>query len=843
MPRRQLSALEQLDHHDRLVLLGDPGSGKSTFVSFVALCMAGELLGRDDANLALLTSPLPREDRYPRGEDDEPEPQPWTHGSLMPVRVVLRDFAASGLPKKGTKAGARHLLAFLRAELERSSLGEFAPELEAELRDRGGLLLLDGLDEVPEAEARRIQLRDVVRDFAGAFPKCRILVTSRVYAYQSQEWNLGEDFQEATLAPFSAGQIRRFVAAWYQEIARRRGLGPDDAQGKAALLEQAIFANDRLLALAERPLLLTLMASLHAWRGGTLPEKRESLYAAAVDLLLARWESQRVVQGPDGKPIVIQRSLAEWLTVSQDRLRGALDELAFRAHADQETAEGTADVSEGDLLAALARVSSAVEANPALLVEFLRDRAGLLLPRGVGVYTFPHRTFQEYLAACYLTSRDFPREVAHLARTNPGRWREVVLLAGAKAARGSASTVWQLARELAFQDPMAPESSVDDHWGALLAGQALAESVSLQNISASEARQLEELRSWLVTVLRSPYLPAVERVAAGRALALLGDPRDEVTTLGGMHFCRVPPGPFVMGGSFVSPDLPWKKDPPEQQVEIAYEYWIGRYPVTKAQFNEFLDTECHLDERLWRDEADPPAWVFAREMALKARTLTTSGRVGGRSDLANAPATLVSWYHARAYCRWLTERARVEGWLTESWEVRLPTGEEWEKAARGGLDVPHFLDVDCRRLADGLMDPPKEEFLLTENPAPARMFPWGRDQVSEELTNTRELGIGRPTAVGCFPAGASVFGEEIAGNVSEWTQSFFVQSPLEGDEPATPPETQKPGWPMAVRGGDFAGSWWSARCSTSSGDDPIWGHLQTGFRLVVCEVAHRPSGS
>ncbi len=158
-PRRQLSALELLDRHSRLVLLGDPGSGKSTFVSFVALCLAGEVLGREDANLALLTSPLPREEEYPRGEEDEPDPQPWRHGPLLPVRVVLRDFAASGLPKRGTQAGACHLLDFLRAELERSALGDFAPELEAELRDRGGLLLLDGLDEVPEAEARRVQLR------------------------------------------------------------------------------------------------------------------------------------------------------------------------------------------------------------------------------------------------------------------------------------------------------------------------------------------------------------------------------------------------------------------------------------------------------------------------------------------------------------------------------------------------------------------------------------------------------------------------------------------------------------------------------------------------------------
>jgi predicted NACHT family NTPase len=199
---RRLSALAQLDRNHRLVLLGNPGSGRSTFVHFVALCLAGEVLETEVANLARLTEPLPQDDEDRREKDKEPQPQPWSHGPLLPVRIVLRDFAA------------KHLWDFIAAELESAAPVDFEKPLAQELLKEGGLLLLDGLDEVPEANRRREQIKQVVEDFSKSFPRCRVLVTSRTYAYQQQAWRL-PSFAEAVLAPFGSGQIRRFVERWY----------------------------------------------------------------------------------------------------------------------------------------------------------------------------------------------------------------------------------------------------------------------------------------------------------------------------------------------------------------------------------------------------------------------------------------------------------------------------------------------------------------------------------------------------------------------------------------------------------------------------------------------------
>ena len=546
-----LSAVEVLDRERRLVLLGGPGSGKSTFVNFVAQCMAGELLGEEaeapEPNLATLTQPLPEGDESATGGEkrEPPHPQSWHHGALLPVLVILRDLAAQ-LPLPGQPMGADDVWRYLCRGLETASLAEFVPHLKAELHDRGALVMFDGLDEVPEAEQRREQIQQVVRDFAASFSRCHILVTSRTYAYQRQDWKL-PGFAEAPLSPFTSTQIRAFVQAWYRHMSELVRLTPEDAQGRAALLLRQVEVNPRVAELAQRPLLLTLFARLQTEHGGELPEQREELYHAAVEMLLNDWEKAKLRHRDDGPPL-LEPSLTEWLKASRADMRAQLDRLAFEAHRDQQELQGTADIREESLITALLRASAGrADVQPLRLQEYLRDRAGILVEHGVGMLQFPHRSFQEYLAACHLANDDFPEQVATLARNDPTRWREVALLAGAHAARGNKGLpTWALVDELCPVD-LPAEPDAPDAWGALLAGQVLVASDEHVEPPRRGRASFERMRQAQLALLRSTSLPALERALAGHTLARLGDPRPEAMTLAGMQFCLVPPGPFEMG--------------------------------------------------------------------------------------------------------------------------------------------------------------------------------------------------------------------------------------------------------------------------------------------------------
>ena len=502
------SVLEQLNRYDRLVLIGRAGSGKSTLVDFVTLCMAGELLEGDGRYLALLRTPLPKEP----GEDKEPAAPDWTHGALLPVKIVLRKFASKGLPEPGQKANAAHLWAYLAQELAEAGLVGYFPHFQEQLEKRGGLLLFDGLDEVAQPKERCPQLREVIEEVALLYKRCRVVVTSRPYAYK-QEWQLNPSFKATRLALFSDGQISQFIARWYGYLNQEKLI---------AHLTHKILSRSPFLVLARQPLLLTLMANLNISRG-QLPEKRAQLYEETTNLLLERWEQSHFSDATAAEAIV-STGLSQLLQVEQGRIRHLLDDLALEAQTNQPMkVEGTANLDGTTLLHGFNKLTEDHPVNIGEVLNFIDQRAGILEGVGNSVYRFPHRTFQEYLAACALNRQyGSSKKIAGLVKAEPNRWREVALLA---AATRNVESFWTLVSELCpipVQDM--GQVSTAEFMAALIAGQAIYESIRLNELSEGERYQVSRVGGWLEAIGDSD-LPPLERVTAGQLLAKLGDGR------------------------------------------------------------------------------------------------------------------------------------------------------------------------------------------------------------------------------------------------------------------------------------------------------------------------------
>jgi formylglycine-generating enzyme required for sulfatase activity len=801
-----LSILEQLNRNQHLVILGEPGGGKSSVVNFVALCFAGELLKSKEANIALLTRPLPKSD----DEEDEkkkPRKQKWDHGPLLPVRIILRDFAAKGLPAAGKSAKCDHPWDFICSELIGSVRENFCDQLKTELLEKGGIVFFDGLDEVPEAEARRVQIKQAIEDFAKVFHRCRIVVTSRTYAYQNEDWRLSK-FEETVLAPFDKPQIKSFVEQWYAQVVALRKLDKDKSAADAERLKYAITTNDRLLDLARRPILLTLIASLHAWRGGKLPDKRQELYEQSVDLLLDLWERPKLQEDADGNLVPIEPGIAEFLKIDRDSLRTALNELAFEAHKAQPQLSGAADIPQKDLVDKLTNIGNR-DIKQSRLIEYLTNRAGLLLSRGNKVYAFPHRTFQEYLAACRLTGLDFEEVLGPLVRSDPNRWREAAVLATAKVGAASPVALWGLVDAMMtceHEDRFAAEGA----WGALIASQALVESANLKEVSPVNRKKLNELKPLLEKAMRLQSFPAIERALAGRNLAVLGDHRPEVNTIEDMQFCFVPAGPFWMG-----------EGENARQIDMTEPYWLAKYPVTQAQFAHFVDAGGYKHEAFWREAKAHGVWKNgAVKGFLDSDFRSNPVRFGPPYDLPNHPVVGVTWYEALAFVRWLNSSGPLSA--SSDWKTTLPTERQWEKAARGGLEIPKSEVVfSLRNLYKG-------KTTMAKNTSPKREFPWG-ENADANRANYDETKINATNAVGCFAGGASPYGcEEMSGNVWEWCRTKWNEN-----ENAEPDESLDGTEVRVLRGGSFISILGLVRCSARDGVYPNSMGGDFGFRVAL----------
>jgi predicted NACHT family NTPase len=250
--------------------------------------------------------------------------------------------------------------------------------------------------------AQHVFVRDAVTVFVERYPKSRFLVTCRVLSYQPPVSPEAPDLHlrrlpQFELAHLGGDKIQRFIRGWYDELARLGLVCSEDQDGFAEQLARAVRRPD-LWRLAPNPLLLTVMALVHTHKG-RLRDARALLYEETVDILLWRWEQVKAAGGGSRPRLRQLRLEAERTEVD---LKRVLWQLAYEAHAQMgEDEEALADLGELKLEKALAALKGGDRNGSGALIEAMKSRAGFLLEREPEVFTFPHRTFQEYLAGTH----------------------------------------------------------------------------------------------------------------------------------------------------------------------------------------------------------------------------------------------------------------------------------------------------------------------------------------------------------------------------------------------------------------------------------------------------------
>lgn len=763
---------------DRLVILGPPGSGKSTFARYLALCLLG----------SQLQPQLPHPNIEDLGQ--------WPHGSLTPLYIELRQLISwNKFPTLEQPITENLFWEYITEEILGKESDEFVKELHDDLKEGRAVIILDGLDEVPTPPGesnlaqRRRQLQQLARSLDMVYPRSRIIFTSRDYGYKG--WEL-EGFKAIRLAPFGLQLMHHLAANLY----RRKELREGEAEAKANAFVNALKPIPD--SLKDRPLFLTLLATIFLRDDqNRLPSSKGELYHEGIMLLLDRWTQPRLEEP----------SLAEQIGCNIEQLYERLEVIAFKTQEKAVAVETQPpQIDFGMLLVELFRLGD--NANIQKIIAFLSQQSGVLVTPATEQYQFAHRSFQEYLAASYISRQSDFSIVRKIIEQQPLIWREVCLLIGDILARTNRrGEVWELLDAL-LDDSLPNELIPGDPrcWSTWLASRyALDLNVNPSNINRRDLPIYNSLRNWIKLILSTQGgLPAVERAEVGDILGKLGDDRRGVSVKDGLPdiwWCKIPAGNVQIGTTEEQikrlQENDWaqgwtfSRETPPTDLWLP-EFQISRYPITQAQFRTFADEKDSYRNPRWWTKA---GWAWVQENGISGPGENDWG------DHPNFPLTNTSWYEAVAFCNWLGEKLNCK--------IRLPMEAEWEKAARG---------------VDG------------------RFFPWGND-FDPSRCNAEKTGIGHVCSVGCFPLPDGPWDEnsplDMCGNVWEWCTTICER---EGGEaipyPYVPNDEREntefgSEYLRVVRGGSYLNVPFVVRNTFRGRDKPLTRYGRHCFRIVV----------
>ena len=618
------SALKQ----DRLVILGDPGAGKTTFLRRIAYGLCNSKLGLDAATTAETL-----------GLDKE----------SFPVLIRMSELAEhiEGCSKRvqaelHKKTSPAWLADFLAKTSKEQGTGLDRDYFEQVIEDGPATVLLDGLDEVTTREQREC-IAELVSEAARCFKSCRFVVTSRPPAFEGKA--VLPNFAQVWIDPLEDTAIDGFLRKWCEALF----VGSErQAQKHFEELLTAIRSRVEIRRMARNPVMLTALAVVH-WHEKRLPEQRADLYESIITWLSRSREKRPERLVPDA---AVAR-LWELALAMQNHAKGRQVQVPRRWAAEQIAAE-FGEVPQ--------------ERRLAVAEQFLREEeldSGIVVRRGEDI-RFWHLTFQEFLAAQAIASRPEEDQKAILLRpSNRPRaylpaWREVVLLlAGVLHKDGRHRKVDGFVSGIL--EPVCGRGSLaDEARCAGLLGSAVRD-LSAVGYRPADPRY-EQLMGRVMGIFDAEHSKAVGikvAIEAAEALGQAGDPRFIDPTLE-KNWVSIPASEFRMGAQKDDPSKPnydseaYEDESPVHGVRLKA-YRIGRYPVTVGEYLRFIEARGYEDKTFWSSGGfgqwqAPDEWEEQLEHG-------------------NRPVVGVSWFEAAAYATWAGSR--------------LPTEAEWERAARG----------------------------------------------------------------------------------------------------------------------------------------------------------------
>jgi hypothetical protein len=345
----ELTVASALAESSRLLIRGDPGSGKTTILQWIAVQAAGK---NTSAQLEL-------------------------YEGKIPFFIRLRDV---DIKKLG------HPDVFFSSSV--SHLAHSAPKgwLRSTFESGAAIFLIDGVDEVPAPE--RLIVREWVHGLVNSYPESAFVITSRPLA-AGHDWLEDVNFDTAELRNLQPLGIKQLVTNWYQAASDVER----DETSKLELLRAAddlyakIAADQSLRKLASSPLLCAMLCAFHRSSRGVLPEDKSDLYEKSVNILLDSRDRERRILNSDYPA----------MTLKMKRL--FVEDLAYWCMDNQYVTATSSSVCERIDFKLSSMAIGECDLSSEGILKFFLERSHLLHSVTRGSIEFSHRTFQEFLAA------------------------------------------------------------------------------------------------------------------------------------------------------------------------------------------------------------------------------------------------------------------------------------------------------------------------------------------------------------------------------------------------------------------------------------------------------------